>query len=95
MFIYRLFWESVDVPRRIKMDDIKKAFPCHSESSIRKRLKLCADFKRTGTEEEILSRYPILTIPKYPTKRKSCKYPFLPSLCLELLFCLSIIFCIL
>lgn len=30
------------------MDDIKKAFPSHSESSIRKRLKLCADFKRTG-----------------------------------------------
>ena len=30
------------------MDDIKKAFPHHSESSIRKRLKQCADFKRTG-----------------------------------------------
>ena len=30
------------------MDDIKRAFPSHSESSIRKRLKLCADFKRTG-----------------------------------------------
>jgi hypothetical protein len=30
------------------MDDIKRAFPHHSESSIRKRLKLCADFKRTG-----------------------------------------------
>ncbi|GIX95370.1 transcription initiation factor TFIID subunit 1 [Caerostris extrusa] len=35
---------------RIKMEDIKKAFPSHSESSIRKRLKLCADFKRTGTD---------------------------------------------
>ena len=32
------------------MDDIKKAFPSHSESSIRKRLKLCADFKRTGMD---------------------------------------------
>ncbi|KAL9965023.1 hypothetical protein ACROYT_G028747 [Oculina patagonica] len=32
------------------MDDIKRAFPMHSESSIRKRLKLCADFKRTGTD---------------------------------------------
>lgn len=32
------------------MDDIKKAFPSHSESSIRKRLKLCADFKRTGEQ---------------------------------------------
>ncbi|XP_033126972.1 transcription initiation factor TFIID subunit 1-like [Anneissia japonica] len=32
------------------MEDIKKAFPTHSESSIRKRLKLCADFKRTGMD---------------------------------------------
>ncbi|XP_060863239.1 transcription initiation factor TFIID subunit 1 [Metopolophium dirhodum] len=50
VFIYRLFWKSTDYPRRIKMDDIKKAFPSHSESSIRKRLKLCADFKRTGSD---------------------------------------------
>ncbi|GFY78151.1 transcription initiation factor TFIID subunit 1 [Trichonephila inaurata madagascariensis] len=50
VFIYRLFWNSKDSPRRIKMEDIKKAFPSHSESSIRKRLKLCADFKRTGTD---------------------------------------------
>ncbi|KYM76533.1 Transcription initiation factor TFIID subunit 1 [Atta colombica] len=50
VFIYRLFWKSPDTPRRIKMDDIKKAFPSHSESSIRKRLKLCADFKRTGMD---------------------------------------------
>ncbi|XP_017772378.1 PREDICTED: transcription initiation factor TFIID subunit 1 isoform X3 [Nicrophorus vespilloides] len=50
VFIYRLFWKSPDIPRRIKMDDIKKAFPSHSESSIRKRLKLCADFKRTGMD---------------------------------------------
>nr|KAG5705427.1 hypothetical protein BaRGS_004554 [Batillaria attramentaria] len=50
VFIYRLFWKSKDRPRRIKMEDIKKAFPSHSESSIRKRLKLCADFKRTGMD---------------------------------------------
>ncbi|KAK3100550.1 hypothetical protein FSP39_021637 [Pinctada imbricata] len=50
VFIYRLFGKSKDSPRRIKMDDIKKAFPSHSESSIRKRLKLCADFKRTGMD---------------------------------------------
>ncbi|KAJ9586080.1 hypothetical protein L9F63_020277 [Diploptera punctata] len=50
VFIYRLFWKSRDLPRRIKMDDIKRAFPSHSESSIRKRLKLCADFKRTGMD---------------------------------------------
>ena len=48
VFIYRLFWKSVDNPRRIKMDEIKKAFPAHSESSIRKRLKPCAEFHRTG-----------------------------------------------
>ena len=30
------------------MDEIKKAFPAHSESSIRKRLKPCAEFHRTG-----------------------------------------------
>ena len=28
----------------------RKAFPNHSESSTRKRLKLCADFKRTGLD---------------------------------------------
>ncbi|ELK15667.1 Transcription initiation factor TFIID subunit 1 [Pteropus alecto] len=50
VFIYRLFWKSLDRPRRIRMEDIKKAFPSHSESSIRKRLKLCADFKRTGMD---------------------------------------------
>ncbi|ELU04183.1 hypothetical protein CAPTEDRAFT_225982 [Capitella teleta] len=50
VFIYRLFWKSKDNPRRIKMEEIKKAFPSHSESSIRKRLKLCADFKRTGID---------------------------------------------
>ncbi|GFO30868.1 transcription initiation factor tfiid subunit [Plakobranchus ocellatus] len=50
VFIYRLFWKSKDEPRRIKMEDIKRAFSSHSESSIRKRLKLCADFKRTGID---------------------------------------------
>ena len=50
VFVYRQFWHSKDEPRRIKMDDVRKAFPSHSESSIRKRLKLCADFKRTGMD---------------------------------------------
>lgn len=48
VYIYRMFWRSNLDPKRIKMDDIKKAFPLHSESSIRKRLKQCADFNRTG-----------------------------------------------
>jgi hypothetical protein len=45
-----LFWRSRDNPRRIKMDEIKKAFAAHSESSIRKRLKPCAEFHRTGQD---------------------------------------------
>ncbi|CAL4233195.1 unnamed protein product, partial [Meganyctiphanes norvegica] len=48
VFIYRLFLKSKDSPRRIKMDEIKKAFPLHLESSIRKCLKPCAVFNRTG-----------------------------------------------
>ncbi len=52
-YIFRLFHRSKDKPKRIKMEDIRKAFPLHAESSIRKRLKLCADFKRTG-----LTKYP-------------------------------------
>ena len=47
---YRLFWSSQNNPRRIKMDVIKKAFEAHSESSIRKRLKPCAEFHRTGND---------------------------------------------
>jgi len=50
VFVYRQFWQSKDEPRRIRMDEVRKAFPSHSESSIRKRLKLCADFKRTGMD---------------------------------------------
>lgn len=48
VFIFRLFHRSRDIPKRIKMEDIKRAFPTYAESSIRKRLKLCADFKRNG-----------------------------------------------
>ncbi|TKR76013.1 hypothetical protein L596_017223 [Steinernema carpocapsae] len=48
-FIYRLFWNSDSKPRRLKMEDIKVAFPHYAESSVRKRLKQCSDFKRLGT----------------------------------------------
>lgn len=51
-FIYRLFWSSEFNPRRLKMDDIKRAFPHYAESSVRKRLKQCSDFKRLGTGTE-------------------------------------------
>ena len=57
VFIYRLFWSSKDNPRRIKMDVIKKAFPAHSESSIRKRLKPCAEFHRTGHDSNWLVNF--------------------------------------
>ncbi|OAF68529.1 hypothetical protein A3Q56_03685 [Intoshia linei] len=49
VYIYRQFWKSLDEPKKIKMDLVRKAFPLHSESILRKRLKCCADFKRTGT----------------------------------------------
>uniref|UniRef100_H2YZ45 Transcription initiation factor TFIID subunit 1 histone acetyltransferase domain-containing protein n=1 Tax=Ciona savignyi TaxID=51511 RepID=H2YZ45_CIOSA len=50
VFIYRMFAKSCDKPKKIRMEEIRKAFPNHSESSIRKRLKLCADFHRTGQD---------------------------------------------
>ncbi|KAF6779571.1 hypothetical protein AHF37_01021 [Paragonimus kellicotti] len=39
VFILRLFLRSTDEPKRIKIEEIRKAFPNHSESSVRKRLK--------------------------------------------------------
>jgi transcription initiation factor TFIID subunit 1 len=57
-FIYRLFWASRDTPPRLKMEDIKSAFPHYAESSCRKRLKGCSDFKRLGPGTE--SNYWIL-----------------------------------
>ena len=56
VYIYRLFYQSRDAPKRIKMDEIKKAFPAHSESSIRKRLKPCAEFHRTGPNSNWVSK---------------------------------------
>ncbi|KAL3320834.1 Transcription initiation factor TFIID subunit 1 [Cichlidogyrus casuarinus] len=50
VYVLRMFMQSVDDPKRIKMEDIREAFPNHSESSIRKRLKISADFKRTGID---------------------------------------------
>ncbi|GFV37304.1 transcription initiation factor TFIID subunit 1 [Trichonephila clavipes] len=52
MFIYRLFWKSSDIPQRIKMEAVKTAFPMYKESSIRKRLSLCANFNRTGSDSK-------------------------------------------
>ncbi|CAI5438375.1 unnamed protein product [Caenorhabditis angaria] len=68
-YIYRLFWASEHQPRRLRMEDIKNAFPQYVESNIRKRLKQCSTFTRSGqdafwllkpefrlpTKEEVLS----------------------------------------
>jgi len=48
VYIYRLFRIASEDDYRIKMDDIKKAFPDTSENTLRKRLKHCADFRRFG-----------------------------------------------
>ena len=41
------------------MEDIREAFPQYAESSVRKRLKQCSDFKRNGngTEPSYWVRY--------------------------------------
>nr|CDS28243.1 transcription initiation factor TFIID subunit 1 [Hymenolepis microstoma] len=50
VYILRLFLKSKETPKRIKMEEIRSAFPYHSESTVRKRLKTCAEFKRTGID---------------------------------------------
>lgn len=47
IYIYRLFLQSHEHPRRIRIEDIKRVFPRLAESSIRKRLKTSADFRRS------------------------------------------------
>lgn len=36
-FLWRLFHESQDVPKRLRLEDVKKAFPTLAEGSIRKK----------------------------------------------------------
>ena len=55
VYIYRLFSRTLhrgyeSQQSKIKMEDIRKAFVTHSESMIRKRLKICAEFQRTGKD---------------------------------------------
>eukprot|EP01102_Stenamoeba_stenopodia_P010960 TRINITY_DN3347_c0_g1_i2.p1 TRINITY_DN3347_c0_g1~~TRINITY_DN3347_c0_g1_i2.p1 ORF type:complete len:1297 (-),score=390.85 TRINITY_DN3347_c0_g1_i2:240-4130(-) len=49
VYIYRLFKKN-GPQHRLRIADICAAFPTHSETSIRKRLKDCADFQRGGDE---------------------------------------------
>ncbi|RDD46850.1 Transcription initiation factor TFIID subunit 1 [Trichoplax sp. H2] len=80
VYIYRLFAKSTDNPKRIKMDAIKKSFTSHSESSIRKRLKLCADFKRTGDHSNYWILKPDFRLPSEEelrdmvTPEQACAY---------------------
>lgn len=69
------------------MEDIKKAFPSHSESSIRKRLKLCADFKRTGV---------YIHIKRHTTQILSAKLldPFYMSKSMLFIHSMSLSFCL-
>ena len=53
-YLYRLFQESEDKPKKLKMEAVRRAFPVSvmSESGIRKVLKQFADFKREGWGKE-------------------------------------------
>ncbi|KAF8778138.1 transcription initiation factor TFIID subunit 1-like [Argiope bruennichi] len=53
VYIYRLFLKSPDIPQRVRTEVVKAAFPMYKETSIRKRLSVCAIFNRTGCD----SRY--------------------------------------
>ncbi|KAF1744087.1 hypothetical protein MXB_4422, partial [Myxobolus squamalis] len=51
IYIFRLFMKSKDVPKRLKIASIRRAFKQHSENSIRKRLKFCANyFRQSGVQ---------------------------------------------
>lgn len=54
IYIYQLFLQSHEQPRRIRIEDIKRVFPRLAESSIRKRLKTSAIFRRTGIDQQSL-----------------------------------------
>ncbi|GIY46026.1 transcription initiation factor TFIID subunit 1 [Caerostris extrusa] len=52
LHIYRLFRKSKCDPPRLKMEDLRKAFPLCKESSVRKRLSQCANFNRAGGDSK-------------------------------------------
>ena len=49
-YIYRQFKSKSNKQLRLRMTDVCAAFPSQSETSIRKRLKDCADFQRGGDD---------------------------------------------
>ncbi|ODM91463.1 Transcription initiation factor TFIID subunit 1 [Orchesella cincta] len=50
VFCYRKFWCCEARPRSFILDEIIKAFPSVPENTLRKWLKVCADFKREGND---------------------------------------------
>ncbi len=54
-YVFKLFHMSKDDPKRIRFEDVKRAFPQHLESSIRKKLKVCAEMSRqTGKDPDFM-----------------------------------------
>ncbi|KAL3087271.1 hypothetical protein niasHT_020534 [Heterodera trifolii] len=49
-YIFRLFWQSDDLPKRIRMDEMKQMYP-GQEGLIRKNLKQCAELRRMEGHE--------------------------------------------
>lgn len=53
-YLWRMFQESTDVPKRLRLEDVKRAFPTLTESSIRKRLKLISDLRKSDAQWWVL-----------------------------------------
>ena len=69
IYIYRLFLKSKYRPRRLDFQELKAMFPTYPESSIRKRLKSCANFKR----EDDNSNWWIIREDVHQIGRASCR----------------------
>ncbi|GAV06552.1 hypothetical protein RvY_16518 [Ramazzottius varieornatus] len=71
--IYRAFWKSIDTPRKVRTDEIKKLFTStQSESTLRKRLKMCADFHRSGPDSQWWILRPDFRLPSEEEIRDLC-----------------------
>ncbi|EGC32884.1 hypothetical protein DICPUDRAFT_98741 [Dictyostelium purpureum] len=79
-YIYRLFLKKSNSQRRLKITDICSSFPSQSETSIRKRLKDCADFQRGGDDSgwwTVKDNFPLPTeeeLQKLVTPEVVCAY---------------------
>ncbi|KAF2070503.1 hypothetical protein CYY_008169 [Polysphondylium violaceum] len=79
-YIYRLFLKKSNTQHRVKIVDVCSAFPSQSETSIRKRLKDCADFQRGGDDSgwwTVKDKFPLPTedeLQKLVTPEIVCAY---------------------